>query len=76
MVHSGATPDLISTPLDETSDRVGPLRRTDLSRRAREASDRTFVEVHDSDYVSVYDYRSRSTSTSRQAEVRKMCSYP
>ena len=54
--HSGATPDLISTPLDETSDRVGPLRRTDLSRRAREASDRRFVQVHDSDYVSVYDY--------------------
>jgi len=54
--HSGATPDLISTPLDETADCVGPLQRTDMNRRAREASDRRFVQVHDSDYVSVYDY--------------------
>ena len=27
-----------------------------MSRRALEASDRRFVQVHDSDYVSVYDY--------------------
>ena len=27
-----------------------------MSCRALEASDRRFVQVHDSDYVSVYDY--------------------
>jgi len=32
--RSGATPDLMSTPLDETSDGIGPLRRTDMSPSA------------------------------------------
>ena len=65
-----ATPDLISTPLDETSDCIGPLRRTDLSRRAREASDRRFVQVHDSDYVSVYDHDHDHVQVQVQVHVR------